>query len=717
MKREQVKKDIMKRKGRGGKTERLHGTAEAVIRSRGSKQVAPDWTATFDSIADLVSIHDRDFKLVRVNKAFADTFKVKPEELIGKKCYEVVHGTKEPPAYCPHKRTIDTGKPHRAEFFEPHLGVYLEVSVSPIFNENGEFIGSVHISKDITERKKTEKALQLERDKVTSILDSMVDGVYIVDQKENIQYVNPAIKKEFGEPEGRKCYDYFHDQKEACPWCKNKDVFAGKTVQWEWYSSKNQKTYDLIDTPLRNSDGSISKLKIFRDITKRKKAEAELKHTIEVVPGIIAKANAHTGYFTDCNPELSNILGFSSEEFLARPFIEFVHPDDRQSTVNEVEKQLKGSPVAGFENRYICKDGSYRWLAWRATAPDEKGTVYAAATDITERKQAENERENLAKFPSENPNPVLRITKEGEVLYSNEAGKLLLDKWKIEVGKTVPNKWVNLITDAIESEEEEEEEVNGRIFSLVIAPVREAGYANVYGLDITERKQALEEVLEKQRQLRALAGQLSVTEERERRTIAKGLHDEVIQPLVFLDVKLASLFKKDAGRALSAPFKEMQAIIARLLGRTRSLTFDLSNPLLAELGLEAAVKDWLTTEAQERHRLKTIFKTDGQRIPLDTDIRSFLYKAIKELLNNVVKHAMATLVEVSICYDDDRIVISVRDDGKGFDINDKKRLRFDREHGFGLFSIKERIQGYGGSLTVDSKIGKGTEMTITMPLT
>ncbi|MBW2739953.1 MAG: PAS domain-containing protein, partial [Deltaproteobacteria bacterium] len=71
-------------------------------------------------------------------------------------------------------------------------------------------------------------------------------------------------------------------------------------------------------------------------------AEAELRHTIEVVPGIIAKANARTGYFTYCNPALSSILGFSSEEFLARPFIEFIHPDDRQSTINEVEKQLKG---------------------------------------------------------------------------------------------------------------------------------------------------------------------------------------------------------------------------------------------------------------------------------------------------------------------------------------------------------------------------------------
>lgn len=133
-----------------------------------------------------------------------------------------------------------------------------------------------------------------------------------------------------------------------------------------------------------------------RDITERKRsekrlreAEAELKRTIELVPGIIATANAQTGHFTQCNPALTRILGFSSEEFLARPFIEFVHPDDRQSTIDEVEKQLKGAPVACFENRYVCKDGSYKWLEWRATAADEKGAVYAAGTDITERKRVE----------------------------------------------------------------------------------------------------------------------------------------------------------------------------------------------------------------------------------------------------------------------------------------------------------------------------------------
>ena len=123
------------------------------------KQTAKQWRTTFDSITDLVSICGKDFRLIRVNKAFADVVKMKPEELIGKPCYEIFHGTNEPVLSCPYKKTIKTKKPAMAEFFEPHLGIHLEVAISPIFDEKGEVVASVHVTRDITERKKMEEQL------------------------------------------------------------------------------------------------------------------------------------------------------------------------------------------------------------------------------------------------------------------------------------------------------------------------------------------------------------------------------------------------------------------------------------------------------------------------------------------------------------------------------------------------------------------------------
>jgi len=123
------------------------------------KHAAEEWRTTFDSITDLISICDKDFKLARVNKAFADAFKMKPVELIGKHCYEIIHGTNESIPNCPQKVTIKTKKPAMVEFFEPHLGIHLEMSTSPIFNEKGEVVACVHVTRDITERKKMEEQL------------------------------------------------------------------------------------------------------------------------------------------------------------------------------------------------------------------------------------------------------------------------------------------------------------------------------------------------------------------------------------------------------------------------------------------------------------------------------------------------------------------------------------------------------------------------------
>ena len=110
-----------------------------------------------------------------------------------------------------------------------------------------------------SERKRMETTLQLERDNFKSILGTMNNGIYIVDQQHDIQYINPVIESEFGPVNERKCFAYFHDRTEACTWCKNQEVFAGKSVEWEWSSLKTGKTYDLFDTPIRNADGTVSK--------------------------------------------------------------------------------------------------------------------------------------------------------------------------------------------------------------------------------------------------------------------------------------------------------------------------------------------------------------------------------------------------------------------------------------------------------------------------
>ncbi len=131
------------------------------------KHAAEEWRDTFDSISDAISIHDREYKILRANKAFADIFHMKPRQIIGRYCYEL-HSGEKPISGCPHKQTLATGKPAAAEFYESNLGKYLRESTSPIFDEKGEVVGTIHITRDITEQKQQNERLMM-ADRLASI--------------------------------------------------------------------------------------------------------------------------------------------------------------------------------------------------------------------------------------------------------------------------------------------------------------------------------------------------------------------------------------------------------------------------------------------------------------------------------------------------------------------------------------------------------------------
>jgi PAS domain S-box-containing protein len=131
------------------------------------RQAAEEWRKTFDSIHDAISIHGRDHQILRANKAFADFFHKKPPQIIGRHCYELHKGAK-PKSGCPHQKTLATKKPAEAEFYESNLGKYLHESTSPIFDETGEVIGTIHVTRDITEQRQQHERLMM-ADRLASI--------------------------------------------------------------------------------------------------------------------------------------------------------------------------------------------------------------------------------------------------------------------------------------------------------------------------------------------------------------------------------------------------------------------------------------------------------------------------------------------------------------------------------------------------------------------
>lgn len=153
---------------------------------------------------------------------------------------------------------------------ENEEGPFLKEKVS-LLNAIAERLGR------IAETVRAEEALHLEKENLINILKSMEDWVYKTNDQYEVEYVNPVLEKEFGPSGGRKCYEYFHKRSGICPGCKCEAVFRGETVHREYFFPKHQKTYDVVDTPLINPDGSISKLSIFRDLTAITQAQKALE--------------------------------------------------------------------------------------------------------------------------------------------------------------------------------------------------------------------------------------------------------------------------------------------------------------------------------------------------------------------------------------------------------------------------------------------------------
>ena len=147
---------------------------------------------------------------------------------------------------------------------------------------------------------------------------------------------------------------------------------------------------------------------------------------------------------------------------------------------------------------------------------------------------------------------------------------------------------------------------------------------------------------------------------------------------------------------------------------TRTLTFEISPPLLYELGFEPAV-EWLIEQFRERHNIPIEYDGNGDGRKLDDDVSFFLFKSVRELLFNVIKHARADRIKVSVRREKNRIRISIQDDGVGFDFS-KVQFSVNNLSGFGLFSMRERMEHFGGNFDVESKPGQGTRITLIMSL-
>lgn len=514
---------------------------------------------------------------------------------------------------------------------------------------------------------------------------------------------------------------------------------------------------------------------IVQDITERKRAEEQRQYFVSLAENsheFIGMCDMQFRPFF-VNEAGMRMVGLESlEQAVGTPVQEFFFPEDQTFITETFFPQVLRDGHGEVEIRFRhFKTGEPLWMIYAVFAlTDTTGTPGGYATvsrNISERKRTEQQLfETTQRLQAlmeavpigvsfSNDPSCQHITGNSAVLAQFEAGRM--DNLSASASDpAAPGRQVQFFHDGrpiagmelplqravvegrvIEPTELEVVLPSGRrwIAEASGAPVRDAQGKVIGGIvvtvDITGRKQAevqlkaLNDTLEQRvkertaeaqwraNQLQQLAAQMAQAEERERRRLAQVLHDHLQQMLVAARLRLSRVVGRVQDEQATAAITETMGLVEEAIGESRSLTKELSPPILYDGGLAAGL-EWLGRETEKKYQLPVTVQVSPELEPDDVTTKVFVFQAVRELILNAVKHAHASSIKICLRgADDQRLQVVVEDNGTGFNV--ERINRKEGRGGFGLFSIRERLDVIGGQLTVASTALEGTKATIIAP--
>jgi PAS domain S-box-containing protein len=519
---------------------------------------------------------------------------------------------------------------------------------------------------------------------------------------------------------------------------------SGKIVTFEQTHIRRDGRRLPVEISARMFDfqGQPAVMSLARDITELKRtmellriSEQRLRfHIMETPLGVIEWDTDFR--VTNWNPGAEKIFGYSKAEAMGRR-ADMLASDSVSTQMDDVFSLILKRQIS-MQNtgEYFSKSGPAIICDWyNSPLKDTDGKVFGIASlvnDITERKQAEQallESERRYRSLVDYSPDGIGVLVEGKFRYINNAGILMLGA---KSGDEIIGKSIMEITHPdyrklalqriwafpFKAEpdhlfEQKLLRLDGRPIDVEIIeiPTVYSGIAasEIVIHDITERKQREKVITTYQKQLQDLMYESTLLEERERKRIADILHDTVGQNLVFSKLKLSFLREssRNAMQNQKDLLEEIINLINETIGLSRSLTSELCNPVLYLAGFEAAVK-WLAEQIEKNYGIPCELTMGAGLSYIKGETGSLLYRTLRELVYNVVKHAKAKSILISIRNLSGNIDMEIVDDGIGFDTTGLKN--------YGLFSVAERVKYLGGSIHVKSEIGKGTHVSLTVPI-
>jgi PAS domain S-box-containing protein len=704
------------------------------------RMAAHQWQTTFDAISEAVCLLDLNCRILGGNQAMATLVGKPVNEIIGRPCYELMHGGSQPIPECPLATMLQSRQ--REEVVLSHKERWLKVMVDPILDETGAPIGAVHRIADITPLKKSEEALRESEAHFRQLFESGADAIILHDRGRIVQ-VNQQACRSLG---------YTREELLGLHVTDLEVGIDRRELLEAWKQDPPEATFSGIQ---RRKDGTTFPVEIrvckfpsrhrnlflavVRDITAQRQAERAMSASETLFRSLFENMLNGFAYckmlFEHNQPQdfiylevngafealtgLKNVVGKKVSEVI---------PGMRESDPEIFEIYGRVALTGKPEVIEAYVEALQMWFSVSVYSPAKE--YFVAVFDvITERKRAEEVLTQQARFLQllidTIPTPVFYKDGQGRYLGCNKG---FLDYHGLTqeeiVGKTVdclPTKeqveryrqkdlellrspGVQVYEDAMQLPDGTKREV---VFNKATFLKADGAVGGLIGVitDITELKQA-------QKELRALAARMAELEEKERHILARELHDEVGQGLTALGLNL-TLIQTQMPREAAAPLLNRLTDAVALVEKTgetiRNVMAELRPPVLDDYGLLSALR-WYGGEFSRRTSISVEVQGEEAAPRLTRSVELALFRIAQEALTNVAKHAGASRVELYEEEDNGTVRLVIADNGVGFDRTQvgqpKGRYRW------GLMNMSERAAAAGGSCRIESQPGQGTRVVV-----
>ncbi len=659
--------------------------------------------------------------------------------------------------------------------------VWGEVRTSFLRNSEGIPTEVIGVTRDITQRKKAEDNLKESEERHRLLLLNSPDLIILQNKNGDVDYISPHVETITGYDEeefvGKNFPEIIHPDDLEEIIVANQTAMQGNTIVNVEYRiiHKNGETKWLSHTtrPIVVDGKLISVQSNIRDITESKKAETELRESKETLNRMfqftdymVCIADLEKGYFTKLSPAFEKHLGWTEEEMLSKPILDFIYPDDMQKTADVIRDQTeRGDAILNFENRYVTKEGSVRWLEWAAHPFPEEGITYSVAYDITERKKAEQdlkESEELYRtLVQTSTDGVILTDLEGNYIFCNEKHANILG-YKSEnlIGK-------NGFSFIVPSDQETAKKYVGGLFSennsdsivlnlrkkdgTVITTEHSAalikdGFGKETGImcltrDITEKRKAEEE--RKIIETKLLQSQKMETIGR----LAGGVaHD--FNNLLAAIVGNAELIKEELHpdsphvqglNDISTAVSRGSKLTGQLLRFARETKLELKPVNINEIVqsslnmFERTNKGLLIGNDCNYEDDEKIYLVEADIVQIERVLLNIYNNAVDAMENTPDKNRVLSVKTNNITLDDESkdlpvgkyVEISVHDNGEGMSHETISKIfepfyttkKVGKGTGLGLSTSQGVMKQHNGNILVDSVVGEGTTIKLYLPTT